>query len=104
LWALVFSRGELSDGGVVGYHVMYFGKSAQSFGGSGSSESFRWGQLTFSEILQHIAITAECAAPKVHAQTLDVIHPTREIFVQNQILFLNLNFFYTYKKWLGLTL
>jgi hypothetical protein len=68
-------------------------KSAQSFGGSGSSESYRRGQLTCPEILQHIFITAECAAPKVHAETLDVIHPTREIFVQNQILFQNLNFY-----------
>jgi len=73
-------------------HVMYFCKIAQSFGGSWSSESYRWGQLTCPEILQHIPITAECAAPKVHAEILDVIHPIRETFVQNQILFLNLFF------------
>jgi len=39
LWVLKFSRGELSDGGLVGRRVMYFGSSAQSFGGSCFSES-----------------------------------------------------------------
>jgi hypothetical protein len=92
LWVLKFWADELSDGGLVGCHVMYFGRNAQIFSGSFSSESYRWGQLTCPEILQHIAITAECAAPKVHAETLDVIHPTRETFVQNQIQFQNLNF------------
>jgi hypothetical protein len=72
---------------------MYVGKIAQRFGGTCCSESCQSGQLTSPEILQHIAIAAECIALKVHVETLYVIHPTTEIFVQTENLFLHLNFY-----------